>query len=138
MHDHSQPHDHHHHDHHGRSVRPPTAAAPVHAAHAAHSGHAERHVGHDKHAGQSVAMFRDRFWLTVALTVPTVIWSEMIQHWFGYTAPRFAGSAYIPLTSLTWNTLRFLRFRSTNVCGERTSPRLLEELIDGGLARMPS
>jgi len=41
-------------------------------------------------------MFRDRFWLTVVLTVPTVIWSEMIQHGFGYTAPRFAGSAYIP------------------------------------------
>ena len=41
-------------------------------------------------------MFRDRFWLTLLLTVPTVIWSEMIQHWFGYTAPHFAGSAYIP------------------------------------------
>jgi Cu2+-exporting ATPase len=54
------------------------------------------HTAHDKHAGHSVAMFRDRFWLTLLLTVPTVIWSEMIQHWFGYTAPRFAGSAYIP------------------------------------------
>jgi P-type Cu2+ transporter len=41
-------------------------------------------------------MFRDRFWLTLLLTIPTVIWSEMIQHWFGYAAPRFAGSAYIP------------------------------------------
>ena len=41
-------------------------------------------------------MFRDRFWLTVILTIPTVIWSEMIQHWFGYAAPRFPGSAYIP------------------------------------------
>lgn len=41
-------------------------------------------------------MFRNRFWLTLALSVPTIIWSEMIQHWFGYAAPRFAGSSYIP------------------------------------------
>lgn len=40
-------------------------------------------------------MFRDRFWLTLLLTIPTVVWSEMIQHWFHYTAPRFTGSAYI-------------------------------------------
>jgi P-type Cu2+ transporter len=41
-------------------------------------------------------MFRDRFWLTAILTIPTVIWSEMVQHWFGYSAPRFGGSAYVP------------------------------------------
>jgi Cu2+-exporting ATPase len=29
------------------------------------------------------------------LSIPTVIWSEMIQQWFGYTAPAFPGSAYI-------------------------------------------
>jgi P-type Cu2+ transporter len=47
------------------------------------SDHAE--TGHDKHVGHSVAMFRNKFWLTLLLTVPTVLWSEMIQHWFGYT-----------------------------------------------------
>jgi Cu2+-exporting ATPase len=41
-------------------------------------------------------MFRDRFWITLALTVPTLVWSEMIQGWFGFTAPSFRGSAYIP------------------------------------------
>ena len=41
-------------------------------------------------------MFRDRFWLTLVLTVPTVVWSDMIQDWFGYAAPEFPGSAYIP------------------------------------------
>jgi Cu2+-exporting ATPase len=40
-------------------------------------------------------MFRDKFWLTLVLSIPTVIWSEMIQQWFGYTAPTFPGSAYI-------------------------------------------
>ncbi|MAN89132.1 MAG: heavy metal translocating P-type ATPase, partial [Algoriphagus sp.] len=41
-------------------------------------------------------MFRDKFWLSLALTVPTVFWEPMIQEWFGYTAPRFPGSEFIP------------------------------------------
>lgn len=41
-------------------------------------------------------MFRDRFWLTLLLTIPTLVWSEMVQQWFGFSAPVFPGSAYIP------------------------------------------
>ena len=41
-------------------------------------------------------MFRDRFWLSLALTVPIVLYSPMIQEWFGYTAPIFPGSEWIP------------------------------------------
>ena len=37
------------------------------------------HAGHDKHAGHSVAMFRDKFWISLALTVPTLIWGHMLQ-----------------------------------------------------------
>jgi len=51
--------------------------------------------GHDKHEGHSVDMFRDRFWLSLALTVPVVFYSETIQGWFGYTAPSFPGSEWI-------------------------------------------
>jgi Cu2+-exporting ATPase len=49
---------------------------------------------HDRHAGHSVAMFRDRFWLTLALTIPVVLLSPDIQHWFGYSAPTFPGEPY--------------------------------------------
>jgi P-type Cu2+ transporter len=66
-----------------------------HAGHSGHGGH-DAHAGHDKHAGHSVAMFRDRFWLSVALTIPVLFWSEMIQEWLGYTAPTFALSDRIP------------------------------------------
>ena len=52
--------------------------------------------GHDRHAGHSVAMFRDKFWLSLALTIPTAIWSPDVQHWLGYTAPRLPGSRFIP------------------------------------------
>ena len=41
-------------------------------------------------------MFRDRFWITMLLSLPTLVWSDMIQAWFGFTAPAFVGSAYIP------------------------------------------
>src|SRR5262245_5284822 len=52
--------------------------------------------GHDRHEGHSVAMFRDRFWITLLLTVPTLAWSEMVQGWLRFTAPIFPGSVYLP------------------------------------------
>jgi Cu2+-exporting ATPase len=38
-------------------------------------------------------MFRQKFWGTLLLCIPTVIWAPMIQHWFGYTAPGGAAAA---------------------------------------------
>src|SRR2546428_4002761 len=54
------------------------------------------HGNHDRHAGHSVAMFRDKFWLSFALTIPVVVWSSDVQHWLKYTAPSFPGSKWIP------------------------------------------
>ena len=63
-----------------------------------HEGHGPgEHAGHDKHAGHSVAMFRDRFWLSLLLTIPVLVWSEMVQEWLGYTAPSFPFSVRIPV-----------------------------------------
>ncbi len=67
------------HDHHG------TAVAPEHAGHG----------GHDKHEGHSVGMFRDRFWLSLAMSVPVIFFSEQVQEWLGYTAPSFPGSDWL-------------------------------------------
>jgi P-type Cu2+ transporter len=55
----------------------------------------DAHASHDRHAGHSVAMFRDKFWLSFALTIPVVFWSTDVQHWLGYTAPSFPGSTWI-------------------------------------------
>ena len=52
-------------------------------------------AGHDRHAGHSVAMFRDRFWLSFALTIPVLIWSMDLQEWLGYMAPAFPGSEFM-------------------------------------------
>jgi Cu2+-exporting ATPase len=92
---------------HGAHSAPGVAAERGHElTQAAHEGdhlggpHDGRGTGaqgaHDKHAGHSVAMFRDRFWVSVALTVPVLVWSEMIQQWLGYVAPTFPLSDRVP------------------------------------------
>jgi P-type Cu2+ transporter len=53
------------------------------------------HGDHDKHAGHDPAMFRDRFWLTLVLTLPVVYFSQMFQELLGYSAPQFLGSMWI-------------------------------------------
>ena len=40
-------------------------------------------------------MFRDRFWITLALTIPILIWGHMLPSAFGYAAPHFPGSMWI-------------------------------------------
>ena len=64
-------------------------------------------AGHDKHAGHSVAMFRDRFWLTLGLTVPVVLLSHDVQTWLGSpeatTCPRSsARSSSCTAASSSW------------------------------------
>jgi len=51
---------------------------------------------HEAHAGHSVAMFRDKFWISLALTIPTLVWGHMLQSALGYRAPQFTGSVYLP------------------------------------------
>ncbi|MGH9204309.1 MAG: HAD-IC family P-type ATPase, partial [Vicinamibacterales bacterium] len=58
--------------------------------------HGHEGAAHDKHAGHSVAMFRDKFWITFLLTIPTLVWGHMLQNVLGYHAPMFAGARWIP------------------------------------------
>src|SRR5438067_12260551 len=69
-----------------------------------HLGHkmSEAHVANDRHAGHSVAMFRDKSWLSFALTIPVAFRSTAVQQWLGYTAPSFPGSTLIPPRPVTW------------------------------------
>src|SRR5579884_4229870 len=61
-----------------------------------HTQHRGSHSEPDKHAGHTIAMFRSKFWVSLALTVPTLIWGHMLQRAFGYTAPNFLGAMWIP------------------------------------------
>lgn len=81
-------HSHHgHHDHHD---------------HKEHSHHSETHnhhsdSGYDKHEGHHTHDFLKRFWVSLIITVPILLLSEMIQHWFGFTIA-FPGDKYVLLT----------------------------------------
>ena len=78
--------------HTGYAMRPapgPAGAPPA-------GGHDAMPMGHNKHAGHSVAMFRDKFWISLALTIPTLVWGHMLQTALGYAAPAFPGVAYVP------------------------------------------
>lgn len=51
---------------------------------------------HDKHEGHSVAMFKDRFWFSLILTIPVILYSPMVQDWLGFSMPSFPGSDWVP------------------------------------------
>lgn len=77
QHEHHQHHQHHHnqHDHHSH--------------HGNHGGDE-----HDAYAHHSPDAFKRKFWLSLLLAIPTVIFSHTIQEWFGYELA-FTGSEYI-------------------------------------------
>lgn len=59
----------------------------AHGHHTGHDHHQARghpHGGHDKHAGHDPEVFRRKFWLSLALTVPIVVTSHMVMGWLGY------------------------------------------------------
>lgn len=106
-------HNHQHHQQHEKPVATATIKHPHHSAestpdmnqHQAHSNHPQPqehknhsdqggHGGHGSHAGHEL-MFRNRFWVSLALTIPVLIFSEMIQMGLGFHLPDFPGSTWI-------------------------------------------
>ena len=80
-----------------QGLRDHSPGGTPHGNHAVSSAADEHTVHtHGQHAGHSVAMFRDRFWLTLALAVPVVFFSPMFAELLGYAPPAFPGSAWIP------------------------------------------
>lgn len=54
------------------------------------------HGTHYKHAGHTPNMFRDRFWVSLILTVPVLLYTQSIQNWFHFSMPAFTGSEWLP------------------------------------------
>jgi P-type Cu2+ transporter len=76
-----------HRDHHGHMSA--TTTAQTHEGHSAHSAHGTDHTGHEQ-------MFRVRFWWSLLLSIPVLLYSGMIQMWLGFTPPTFPFSEWIP------------------------------------------
>lgn len=78
------------HSHHGEHAAHQGHAAHVKMEdHSAHAGHGADHTGHEQ-------MFRVRFWWSLLLSIPVLVYSEMIQMWLGFTPPAFPFSEWIP------------------------------------------
>ncbi|MEX2283426.1 MAG: heavy metal translocating P-type ATPase [Gemmatimonadota bacterium] len=41
-------------------------------------------------------MFRQRFWVALVLTIPTLVWTDMVQDWAGFRPPDIPGAQYLP------------------------------------------
>lgn len=94
---------HSHHYHRSEPEKQPTAhqhhdAGRKHHEHDVHAGHDtdDAHAGHNKHAGHHTEDFLKRFWICLAITVPVLLLSHMIQQWFGFEL-KFAGDKYVLL-----------------------------------------
>jgi Cu2+-exporting ATPase len=85
-------HDHHDHAHHDHTV-----AVGDHD-HGSHDHGSQDHGSHDHdaHAQHSPDAFRRLFWICLALTIPTLVFSEGLQDILGLAGPRFPGSFVIP------------------------------------------
>ncbi|HKV58779.1 MAG TPA: HAD-IC family P-type ATPase, partial [Ktedonobacteraceae bacterium] len=60
-----------------------------HSKQLGHSG------GHSEHAGHDEAMFKRPFWIALILTIPVLIYAELLQQVLGYQAPAFPGSSWL-------------------------------------------
>ncbi|RDZ32097.1 heavy metal translocating P-type ATPase [Haloferax sp. Atlit-109R] len=60
--------------------------------HSSHEGHGEGHGG--MHEGHE-QMFRRRFFVSTLLSIPVLLYSEMLQEWLGFSVPTFPGSEWI-------------------------------------------
>lgn len=69
-------------------------SATQHSSKSQHE-HGDHNV-HDKHAGHHTHDFLKRFWISLILTIPTLLLSHMIQQWFGFKI-EFYGSNYVLL-----------------------------------------
>lgn len=95
--------EHEHHHHHGHSHAPQHVSGQASMSHqpASHTHAHHQHTGgnapaHDKHAGHHTEDFLKRFWICLILTIPVLLLSEMIQHWFGFHIT-FPGDKYVLL-----------------------------------------
>ncbi len=81
------------HIHHAEHEMRHTTHNAEHATTVAHSRHGT-HQSHVDHTGHE-AMFRQRFWVSLVLSIPVLLFSPMLQTWLQFRMPEFPGSEWI-------------------------------------------
>ena len=62
-----------------------------------HSHDTSTSLSAGKHAGHSTSMFFRKFWISLALTIPVVLYADVVEKIFKWSPPAFFGSDYMPL-----------------------------------------
>ncbi|NLG26818.1 MAG: copper-translocating P-type ATPase [Chloroflexi bacterium] len=98
-------------------------------ANGSHANHPEgARVDHTGHEG----MFRRRFWVSLLLTIPVLLFSPMLQQWLGFGMPEFPGSRWIgPLFAIAtffYGGLPFLQMAVPEVRNRRPAMMTLISL----------
>lgn len=110
-----------HHPHEHTHVEQSTQLKQAHETH----DHGVDHTGHE-------IMFRNRFWVSLLLTIPVLIFSPMILEWFGFRPPEFPGSELIgPVFSIAiflYGGLPFLQMAVPEVRQRKPGMMLLISL----------
>lgn len=50
----------------------------------------------DKHAGHHTNIFKAKFWVSFILSIPVVLYSDILEKLFGWHTPAFPGSFFVP------------------------------------------
>jgi Cu2+-exporting ATPase len=82
-----------HRGHEGHGLQPGPSTRHGGDGYKAHGGGGQGH-DHVDHAGHE-QVFRKRFWVCLALSVPVLLFSPTLQDWLGFTLPSFPGSQWI-------------------------------------------
>ncbi|QHE72949.1 copper-translocating P-type ATPase [Rhodococcus sp. WAY2] len=78
------------HRHHAEQAAEHHGAGHEHGGHD-HGGGRDKHKGHGAHG----EVFRRKFWVSLALSIPVVIFSHMVADLLGYSMPEFPGVMWI-------------------------------------------
>ncbi len=96
-----------------------------HDAHTGHGGHGVDHTGHEQ-------MFRQRFWISLILSIPVLLYSPSIQEWLNFSMPVFPGSQWVtPLFGVivfVYGGLPFLQMAVPEVKNRKPGMMLLISL----------
>ncbi len=81
---------------HGKMQPDPMDQVDGAAAHAGHDAHREHegHRAHTDHTGHE-DIFRRRFWVSLLITIPILLFSPTIQQWLGFSLPVFPGARWV-------------------------------------------
>ena len=63
---------------------------PMHENHTAHANH----TNHNNHAGHE-EIFRKKFWGSLLLSIPVLLYSDSVQNWLNFSMPEFPLSQWI-------------------------------------------